>query len=405
MLKIGIVGDGFITWSGGLDFLRTVVASLHATSVPIEFHFLIPGTGPRATFKRADLMLRIAAKTLLGRQSAASHAPSRADLNSAIQSFDVPVELHDIDIGITALERQAQYLSLDVLLPSFYPLPFESELPWLGYIYDFQHRYLPNLFTEKERQQRDSAFGSMLSQAQGVIVNAQQVAADIGRFYPSSNASVFSLPFSTAPSKNWLNLKYEETVARYNLKNRYFIICNQFWRHKDHATAFDAFYELLNKFGHQDIDLVCTGSMSDYRSVDYFNSLIEQLQNRRIIERVHILGVISKDDQIALMRGAIALLQPTLMEGGPGGGAVYDAVALGVHAIISDIPVNREIEREEVVSLFHAGDASSLAESMQYCLENNLKNRLPVETLIEKGTQRRQRCGDVLLKAIEHVTK
>jgi glycosyltransferase involved in cell wall biosynthesis len=405
MLKIGIVGDGFVKWSGGLDFLRTVVSSLHATSVPIEFHFLVPGTGPRAKFKRADMMFRSAAKTLLGRQSAVSHAPSRADLHSAIQSFDVPIELHDIDIGVTALERQARHLSLDVLLPSFYPLPFEGELPWLGYIYDFQHRYLPHLFTERERQQRDSAFGSMLSQAQGIIVNAHEVAADIGRFYPGVNASVFSLPFSTAPSRKWLNLNYNETIDKYGLKNKYFIICNQFWKHKDHATAFDAFYDFIVRFGHQDIDLVCTGSTSDYRSIDYFNSLIEKLKHNQIVERVHILGMIPKNDQIALMRGAIALIQPTLMEGGPGGGAVYDAVAVGTPAIISDIPVNREIEGEELVSLFHTGDSSSLADRMQYSLRSCFKNRKTAETLVDRGMQRRRQCGDVLLNAIDHVRR
>jgi glycosyltransferase involved in cell wall biosynthesis len=403
MLKIGIVGDGFIKWSGGLDFLRTVVASLDATSVPIEFHFLVPGTGPRATFKRADMMFRNTAKTLLGRQSAASGAPSRADLHSAIQSFDVPVELHDIDIGLTALERQARYLSLDVLLPSFYPLPFEDELPWLGYIYDFQHRYLPHLFTDKERQQRDLAFGSMLSQARGIIVNAQEVAADIDKFHPGTKASIFPLPFSTAPSKKWLNLDYNEAINKYGLKNKYFIICNQFWKHKDHATAFDAFYEFFVRFDHHDIDLVCTGSTSDYRSIDYFNFLIEKLKHRQIVERVHILGMVPKNDQIALMRGAIALIQPTLMEGGPGGGAVYDAVALGIPAIISDIPVNREIEGEELVSLFQTGDPSSLADRMQYSLKNCCKNKTTTKKLIDRGIQRRQQCGDVLLNAIDHV--
>ena len=60
--------------------------------------------------------------------------------------------------------------------------------------------------------------------------------------------------------------------------------------------------------------------------------------------RIRILGLIPKYDQIQIMRGAVAVIQPTLFEGGPGGGAVYDAVSIGTPVILSDIPVNREVE-------------------------------------------------------------
>jgi len=403
MLRIGITGDNFIRWGGGLDFLRTVVSSLHATSVPMELHFLAPGTGPISALRRVDQKLTSVVKTVLGRKALASHTPSHADIKRAIESFDVPITLHDIDIGISALYRRSKKLSIDVLLPSFSPLPFDSELPWVGYLYDFQHRHLPQFFTDKECCQRDHDFQSMLASARAVIVNANDVKKDIEHFFPDSNARVFTLPFSTAPSPDWLDLNAASVREYYGIPPRYFIISNQFWQHKDHATAFNAFAELAQNTESSDVALVCTGATSDYRSMDYFNGLLEVIRLKRLESRVHILGMIPKSDQIALMTGAIALIQPTLNEGGPGGGAVYDAVALGVPSIVSNIPVNLEITEERSVSFFRARDPSSLAQAMRVSLEAS-QCRPRAAELIQRGKERRLRCGDVLMAALDYVT-
>lgn len=399
MLRIGITGDAFIRWGGGLDFLRTVVSSLYATAVPMELHFLAPGQGPRAVLQRVDRKLRTAAKAVLGKKTAPSYEPSRLDLHRAISSFGAPIETHDIDIGPSALARQARHLSLDVLLPSFSPLPFGRELPWLGYLYDFQHRHFPEFFTEKERAQRDRQFEAMLARASVVIVNAKAVETDIATLYPGSRASVFALPFSTAPSANWLAVDSFPVREKYGVPPRYLILCNQFWLHKDHATAFTAFANLARHLEYADVDLVCTGATSDHRSVGHFEALMQQLRENELESRVHILGLIPKNDQIALLKGAVALLQPTLSEGGPGGGAVYDAVALGVPSIVSDIPVNLEIADEELVSFFHARDPASLTLAMRTLLAAEPSRPTPAQ-LIDQGSARRARCGNVLLSAI-----
>jgi hypothetical protein len=57
-------------------------------------------------------------------------------------------------------------------------------------------------------------------------------------------------------------------------------------------------------------------------------------------------GVIPKRHQVELVKGATALIQPTLFEGGPGGLSVplHDTLVLD-----SDIPVNREIRSDDVL--------------------------------------------------------
>jgi glycosyltransferase involved in cell wall biosynthesis len=103
------------------------------------------------------------------------------------------------------------------------------------------------------------------------------------------------------------------------------------------------------------------------------------------------------------MRSAVALVQPSLFEGGPGGGAVFDAVSLGVSCIVSDIKVNRELN-DPIVTFFNALDAASLAEEMLKALNPRVERRspLPLE-LMAAGVCRRQNCGNSLLNVIRSI--
>ncbi len=99
------------------------------------------------------------------------------------------------------------------------------------------------------------------------------------------------------------------------------------------------------------------------------------------------------------MRAALAVVQPTLFEGGPGGGSVFDAVALGVPAIVSDIPVNLEIE-EPNVRFFKACDAAALSAAMAERLRSGAGVRQSPQQLMDAGLRRRKACGDTLIAAL-----
>jgi len=186
--------------------------------------------------------------------------------------------------------------------------------------------------------------------------------------------------------------------AQFDVPQRYFILCNQFWVHKDHRTAFRAFAQLLKERSEVEVTLVCTGSLEDHRAPGHAAELRALLATLGIADRVRLLGYLAKPDQIALMRGAIALLQPTLFEGGPGGGSTYDAVALGVPAILSDIPVNREVEGRSI-SYFPPGDAPALAARMAQALDAGLPAPDPAE-LARESAWRLARLGRTLQQAI-----
>lgn len=392
MRRIGILGHTFVNWGGGLDFLRMVAASLQASGEPLELHLLLPVDGPL-------LRTRTALRAFRDRLTRATPAalPSRTTIDAAVTSIGAGVTPHEIDIGRQALRRSFRRLGLDVLVPAIKPLSLDADMPWVGYVYDFQHRHLPQLFRPRSAARRDRAFAEMLQRAPSVIVNARAVESDIRRFIPGARSQVFALPFSAEPNPAWLELP-PPPLQKLGVDGPYFIVCNQFWQHKDHLTAFRAFAQAAA--AHPTLHLVCTGETGDFRNNRYFADVMEQVRALGVEQRVHVLGLIPKHEQIALLRHAVALVQPTLSEGGPGGGAGFDAVSLGVPAILSDIPVNREIE-EPGVSFFRAGDPASLAAQMHAALQAHPVDRPLPAVLLERGHARRARCGQVLLQALD----
>ena len=390
-LQIGITAHDFLNWSGGIDFLWTVNDSLLTSprSETADFHLIIPDSGIRFFWSRVR-------EILTGKIPA---RPGSSELRDNFLEFGDRISTHRVDTGRNAIRRIADRLNLDVLLPVMHSLGRNFPRPWVAYAYDFQHKYFPDNFSAERIRARDRHFDDLLTEARAVIVNSKAAASDIERFVLQATARVFALPFAPAPRRDWLEPR-PEILARYQIAPPYFIICNQFWAHKDHATAFEAFATVAKS--NPDVSLVCTGLTGGAMDPDYARGLLEPLERVGIKNRVQILGLIPKRDQIELLKHSCALIQPTLFEGGPGGGAVYDAVSLGVPAIVSDIPVNRELPQDDRIVFFPARNPGTLAARMEEQLRAP-RVEIEPEALQASGRQRRARCGEVLWSAIDFV--
>jgi glycosyltransferase involved in cell wall biosynthesis len=397
-MRVGVLGHDFIRWGGGIDFLRTVVAGLEQLEPPVEICLLLPTRGLRVSLAGAAAHAKNVVRKLLQRPTLRQQRFDADALRAMTDVSERHFSVHEIDQGTCALAGAAQRLKLDVVLPAFEPLPASFPVPWVGYVFDFQHRYYPHWFKPAELHERDRRFAAMATQTSALIVNAHAVADDLRRFLPTVRAEVFTLPFSAAPNQDWLT-RPAGALLKYGIDNPYFIVCNQFWKHKDHRTAFAGFASWCNV--NTQAHLVCTGEMEDYRDPGYAASLKTEIEQLGIAPRVHLLGRVSKIDQIDLLRGSVAMVQPTLFEGGPGGGATFDAVSLGIPCILSDISVNREISGEDV-DFFKAGDARDLARSLQRAWERRMETRKGVDDLMAEGRLRRRACGQQLLRAIQH---
>jgi len=404
-IHVGLLARDFLKWGGGVWFIQNLLRGL--ATVPtseLRLTVLAPvekGLGVRARrlagrTKRALLTPSRAYAILVG-----SRAAERAlEVRGIDQLASIVPTVAEFDGSDFDLMRRCAALGIDVLIPVMTPL-LDAPIPWVGYLYDCQHRHYPQFFDAAEIARRDKAFATMLERAPIVFANARDVIDDLKTFFPEGRSRLFSLPFAPLILEDELaQAARDAPAARQSVTSGapYFIVCNQFWVHKDHATAFRAFALFSSTPERREWRLICTGMTEDYRMPQYFERLKALVRELNIEERVIFTGYIDRALQQPLLFGAAALIQPTLFEGGPGGGAVSDAVALGVPSLVSDIPVNLELA-EPLATHFRAGDPASLAAAM-----DDVVRRPPVRPqtsiLAEQSHQRARELGAALSELV-----
>lgn len=232
--------------------------------------------------------------------------------------------------------------------------------PSAGWLTDFQHRYFPELFSEQELQFRGEQERLILSANQPVFFSSKTALADAQKFYPEYQPPMRVLHFYTFPDPEWYRTDVAATIAKYQLPEKYLICCNQFWVHKNHSTLLQAL-KLLNERGVK-LNLVCTGDTHEYRVKDYFAQLQQFARELGIFAQVTFLGVIPRAEQIALLRGALAVVQPSRFEGWST--VVEDARLLGKTIFLADIGVHRE-QQPEYGIFFAATSADDLAKKIE----------------------------------------
>lgn len=212
--------------------------------------------------------------------------------------------------------------------------------PAASWIPDFQHKYLPDLFSPREIALRDELCRRIVEQAKFVCCSSRTVETDFWRFYPDSEAVTRVLALRVSPEEYWYASSPLAIQEKYGLPDHFILCSNQFWLHKNHRRLFEAI-ALLKRKG-DDVHLVCTGATNDYRSPGYFQELLQYLEEQNIKTIVHILGVIPRPDQIQLIRRSLFVVQPSLFEGLSL--IVQESRALGKTILMSDIDVHLEYE-------------------------------------------------------------
>lgn len=392
-MKIAIHGKTFLSWGGGVDLLTYFIKAF--SLYQNELYILLP---ERNFLKKFEFFIRKIRK----KQKESNGIP----LNDTINFFrtineNIKFIKYEND-NFSGLSKKISKEKINVICPSADTLGKNFIVPWVGYIFDLQHKYLPEFFSEKEKNDRDKNILKILNEANSVLVNSKFVKEGLKKFYNADLNKIFVLPF--APFLRNTSLLYENiNLTDKQLPSKFFLISNQFWYHKSHITAFYALKKLEEKHNIKDIHIVCTGNTFDYRQPDYFDYLKKEIYKLKIDNRVHFLGFIPKHEQIAVMKKSIAVIQPTLFEGGPGGGAVYDALCLGVPAIVSDIEVNKEICEDEVI-FFKTKDYEDLAEKMHLLLISENK-KIENETLLKINAKREEKFSKYLMDLIHMIIK
>jgi glycosyltransferase involved in cell wall biosynthesis len=219
---------------------------------------------------------------------------------------------------------------------------------------------MPELFSETDRALRDSGIVALGKSAHEIVFSSATAADDFARFYPDAKAAARVVHFHTAANPAWYTGDPEAVRTKYSVPSRYFIVCNQFWLHKNHGIILDAL-DLLAKDGVSP-HVICTGSTKDYRSPNYFSDLQRRAETLTLTNRFQVLGLVDRFDQIQLIRGALAVIQPSKSEGWST--VVEDARVLGKRVLLSSIPVHCE-QNPPGAEFFEPDDAHRLAELLR----------------------------------------
>lgn len=391
-MKILIDTSGFNKWGGGRDFLNHIIECLEVAGLA-ELRIVL------YDYSRAGIVAGVKSRI---KKFFNKMCNTKFTLNPTV---DEQIEWFNLDKGrvydvISPNKRDLYFESIGdeyTIMPCFYPLECTTA-KWIGYIYDYQHKYLLNYFSKKEIATRDRAFREMLSKAKSILVNSKKTRDDILKFNPGYKGRILVLPYSPHPNKIWLSNDSEKGFDDKKF-GRYFIVSNQLWLHKNHVTVIKALHHLKSNYNLYDVKVLCTGGLIDHRNPKHFKELLALVEELGLNDNIEFLGHIPKLDQVGLLKNSIALIQPTLYEGGPGGGSVYDAVSLGVPVIVSDIEVNREIEADNTILFFEATNSKDLAEKM-LTFWRDKPLRPSNEVLFERGLQRKIACGKYIIDNI-----
>ncbi|EHK4460739.1 glycosyl transferase, partial [Salmonella enterica] len=239
-MKITLNTDGFNEWGGGVDFIKYLLRTLEIEQ-DIFLDVLLPREDISSLLKRNIFPVKNMIKAILRGQTPRWKKLEGFNEQYYKHAFAEITEQSKLSF-ITG--KSSAYFShyiksdYDIILPCMRtPAVNMKNRAWLGYIYDFQHCYYPSFFSEREIAKRNLFFKRMLDNANNVIVNSHAVISDAKKFVGDFSANLHALPFSPCPELNWLN-DNSDLIDKYAIDKDYFIICNQFWKHKDHSTAF-----------------------------------------------------------------------------------------------------------------------------------------------------------------------
>lgn len=315
-MRIGIILTGDYSWAGGVYYSLNIIKLLHSISFQKKLKIIVIVN---------------------------SHTPVELinDLpkeNIEISFLDKKPFFYKLFHKITGNRFTADInaLNLDVIYPLISYQASHSKLNCKAYywLYDFQHKFLPELFTAEEIKSRDFTFENIATHCHDVVFSSYDSKSHFEKFFPNSEAVKHVYNFVSLLEK-----ENEEPIDNlFNIPANYFIVCNQFWPHKNHMTVLKALDLVLQK--NNAVHIVFTGKHNDERNKTYVDELKTFITNKKLENNITLTGFISRKEQVNLMKNAKAVIQPSFFEGWST--VVEDAKALNKFLIVSDINVNRE---------------------------------------------------------------
>ena len=224
------------------------------------------------------------------------------------------------------------------------------------------------MFSEKEIQCRNRNFLGLIRNSYLIVLSSFDALKDMKKFAPNYEDKARVLQFVSQPNSRYFELDEHDRrqlLKKYEIKDDFFYIPNQFWKHKNHMMIFETISE-LKKDGIE-INIVCTGYLGDYRNKTYIDDAREFIKSNNLEDNIKLLGLVDYEDVFALIKFSKAVINPSLFEGWSS--TVEECKSVGKNMILSDLDVHKEQYPSAV--FFERNSIESLKEVLKfYKIEN-----------------------------------
>ena len=356
--SIGVADQTSAGWAAGASFTSMLVHSLGAAceAAGVELTLFTPtpdshnyGPTRRVVQLNSNRQARgvRSLRKLLGSSEHARPLPGETRLRHALSLND------GSDLFLAAKKH-----GVSVLVPLLDVPPWKLPYATIGWVPDFQHVYLPQLFSEAEKIRRDQTIQRVAEWSTRIMLSSQAAFDHFRAFAPAHAGKAQVIPFPSLFCFNPPTGDARETQRRFHLPQKFALLANQFWTHKNHLAVIEALGELRRH--DVTIPLVMIGRPSDNKDPHNRNlsGILQAIASRGLSDQVFVLGEVSFQDMINLMRTAAVVIQPSRFEGWST--IVQDAKALGRPLLCSDIQVHRE-QAPQALGFFACDQPEQLA--------------------------------------------
>ena len=231
-----------------------------------------------------------------------------------------------------------------------------------SWIPDFQHKFYPEFFTKQNLLLRDTRFKKILYNCDYVFLSSENAHGHLKQFYriPASGSQIRVMPFVSMINDFQLP-DFADIEKKYKINTPFFLVSNQFYAHKNHIAVLKAAKKLKDEG--LSFRIYMTGKTEDYRNPQFFGTLTSFIEENKLGDMVQILGLIPREDQLALLKGSLAVIQPSKFEGWST--IIEDAKTFQVQVICSSIDVHQE-QMGERAFYFEPDNADELADTIRH---------------------------------------
>lgn len=363
MIKVGFIGAVSKEWMGGLNYFNNLLFAIDTLKNKELQIFVFVG---RKTDNQIKNMFKKYATVI---------EDSIFDRKS-LKWFLMKIEKKIFNTNFLLENIFKKY---DIQILSHTSITNFKNIKTINWIADFQHIHLPQMFSEEEIKNRNNSFMQIIRESDVVVLSSFDALKDLKKFAPKFENKAKVLQFVSQPDKKYFDLNENDKkniIKKYEIKDAFFYMPNQFWKHKNHMIVFKTIRE-LKKEG-MDFFVVCTGYLSDYRNKTYIEEIKDFIKINNLEKNIKLLGLVDYEDVFALIKFSKAVINPSLFEGWSS--TVEECKSVGKNMILSDLEVHKE--QYPIATFFERNSVESLKnvfikyETLTNLLDNkNLKER------------------------------